>query len=155
MAAIADDAPPSMDALAAYQRDGRSWVATDSADQPIAYILVKDVDGYAHIEQVTVHPTHARKGVGRALIEEVARWAVAGGLEGITLATFREVPWNAPYYERLGFAQVPAALWHDGLRQIMQLESDHGLSAWPRVAMKKMLAEEPSNSKSPATRIHT
>ena len=32
MAAIADDPPPALDTLAAYQQDGRAWVATDSAD---------------------------------------------------------------------------------------------------------------------------
>ena len=66
MAAIADDPPPAPDALAAYLQDGRAWVATDSADEPIAYILLDVVDRFAHIEQVTVHPQHARRGIGGA-----------------------------------------------------------------------------------------
>ena len=67
--------PPTLDALAVYQQDGRAWVATDSSDDPIAYILLDVVDRFAHIEQVTVHPRYARRGIGRLLIEEAARWA--------------------------------------------------------------------------------
>ena len=90
MAAIADDEPPALDVLAWYQRDGRAWVATDSTDGPIAYILLDVVDQFAHIEQVTVHPRYARRGIGRALIEEAARWATARGLDWLTLTTFKE-----------------------------------------------------------------
>ncbi len=144
LAAIADDSPPDLDDLAAYQREGRAWVTTDSGDDPVAYILVKDVDGHAHIEQVTVHPQYARQGLGRSLIEEVARWAVARGLKGMTLTTFEDVPWNAPYYTRLGFVRVPEDQWSRGMRQIRQEENTQGLNAWPRVVMKKTLPPPPA-----------
>lgn len=136
MAAIADDGPPSIEALAAYQQDGRAWVADNSRYEPIAYILVEAIDRHAHIEQVTVHPQYARRGIGRMLIEEAARWAAARGLDGMTLTTFERVPWNAPYYRRLGFQEVPESQWSDGIRQIVRSERDHGLAAWPRVVMK-------------------
>jgi GNAT superfamily N-acetyltransferase len=139
MAAIADDAPPGVDELSAYQRDGRAWVATDDGDRPVAYLLVDEVDQHAHIEQVTVHPLHARRGLGRDLIGEAARWAVAQGLEGLTLTTFDEVPWNAPYYARLGFVRVPEAQWSEGVRRIVEAETAHGLDAWPRVVMRRAL----------------
>ena len=137
MPAIADDPPPALDALAVYQHDGRAWVATDSADHPIAYLLLDVVDRFAHIEQVTVHPRYARRGIGRMLIAEAARWATEHGLDEMTLTTFEDVPWNAPYYRRLGFREVPEAQWSDGIRQIVQSERDHGLAAWPRVVMKR------------------
>ena len=137
MAAIADDPPPAPDALAAYLQDGRAWVSTDSADEPIAYILLDVVDRFAHIEQVTVHPQHARRGIGGALIEEAERWVTARGLDGLTLTTFKQVPWNAPYYGRLGFHEVPESQWTDGIRRIVQHECDHGLAAWPRIVMKR------------------
>ena len=141
MAAIADDPPPALDALAVYQQEGRAWVATDSADDPIAYILLDVVDRFAHIEQVTVHPQYARRGIGGALIEEAAGWAAAHGLDGLTLTTFEEVPWNAPYYRRLGFQEVPDSQWSDGIRRIVQSERDHGLGAWPRVVMKRAVVK--------------
>lgn len=137
MAVIADNPPPALDALAVYQQDGRAWVATDSADDPIAYILLVVIERFAHIEQVTVHPGYARRGIGRLLIEEAASWARARGLDGLTLTTFEEVPWNAPYYRRLGFREVPEPQWSDGIRQIVRSERDHGVAAWPRVVMKR------------------
>ncbi len=64
MAAIADDDPPSLESLEAYRRAGRAWVAVDAADRPVAYLLAETVDGAAHVEQVSVHPDAARRGVG-------------------------------------------------------------------------------------------
>lgn len=139
MGAVADDAPPSLEALANYQRDGRAWVATDSGDVAVAYILVDLVDRFAHIEQVTVHPLHARQGLGGQLIDEAARWAAIFGLDGMTLTAFEEVPWNAPYYARLGFRPVPEREWPGGLYRIVQSERAHGLDAWPRIVMKRRL----------------
>jgi len=140
MEAVADEAPPSLEALANYQRDGRVWVATDSGDVAVAYKLVDVVERFAHIEQVTVHPLYARQGLGRHLIDEAALWAATLGLEGMTLTTFEEVPWNAPYYARLGFLPVPEHEWSGGLRRIVQSERAHGLDAWPRIVMKRRLA---------------
>lgn len=82
MGAIADDAPPSLEALANYQQDARAWVATGSGDEAVAYVLVDVLEQFAHIEQVSVPPLHARQGQGRKLIDEAARWAAARGLEG-------------------------------------------------------------------------
>jgi GNAT superfamily N-acetyltransferase len=107
MGAIANDAPPSFDALAAYQQDARARVATGSGDEVVAYILIDVVEPFAHIEQVTVHPSYARQALGRKLIDEAALWAAARELKGMTLTTFQEVPWNAPYYARLGFQPLP------------------------------------------------
>ena len=62
----------------------------------VAYLLLDIVDAAAHIDQVSVHPSHARRGLGRTLIEAAADWAAGEGLESLTLTTFAEVPWNAP-----------------------------------------------------------
>ena len=142
MDAIADDPPPAEGDLAPYLGGGRAWVATDAADNPIAYVLVDVIDDWAHIEQVTVHPLHSRKGHGSSLIDHAERWAAAHNLDGMTLTTFQDVPWNAPYYERLGFVHVPEQAWSDGLRQIVRQENHHGLNAWPRVVMKRKIGHQ-------------
>ncbi|WP_307793367.1 GNAT family N-acetyltransferase [Amycolatopsis sp. MtRt-6] len=139
MAAIADDDPGSVATLAVYQAAGRAWVSADSADRPVAYLIAAVVDGCAHIEQVSVRPSHARRGIGSALIETLAEWARARGLPALTLTTFETVPWNAPYYERLGFGVVPEAEIGDGLRSIRRAEAARGLDAWPRVALIRTL----------------
>ncbi|MFI7672935.1 GNAT family N-acetyltransferase [Actinophytocola sp. NPDC049390] len=132
MAAIADDELPAIEELAVYQRAGRAWVW---GTPPVAYVLADEVDGYAHIEQVSVHPGHARRGIGRALIDHVGAWARARGLAGLTLTTFADVPWNAPYYARIGFTVVTDLT--PGLRAIRAHEAARGLDAWPRVAMRR------------------
>ncbi len=130
MTAIADDEPPSIATLREYRRAGRAWVY---GDPPVAYLIADVVDGDLHIEQVSVHPEQAGRRIGRALIEHVA--GLARG--PVTLTTFADVPWNAPYYERLGFRRLAEAELGDGLRRIRRREAAHGLNRWPRVAMRR------------------
>lgn len=137
MAAVAEDEPPSLKVLSQYQQDGRAWVWPTGDDFPVAYLIADLVDGNGHVEQVSVHPDHARKGIGRSLIEHAAEWSKAQGASTLTLTTFTEVVWNGPYYERLGFRLLPEAVWTPGLREIRAAEAAHGLDRWPRACMSK------------------
>lgn len=141
MAAVADDEPPALSDLAAFQQDGRAWVATDAADRPVAYLLISVVDGNAHVDQVSVHPTHARQRLGRALLDTADAWARQRGLPAMTLTTFADVPWNAPYYERLGFHVLDQHEVGEGLRQVEEHERSIGLAVWPRVSMRRAVAD--------------
>jgi GNAT superfamily N-acetyltransferase len=136
---IANDAPPDHDQLTAFQADGRAWVLVDDLDAPIGFVLVDLVDSGAHIEQVSIHPDHARQGLGRTLIDHVADWARNSGRSELTLTTFTDVAWNGPYYERLGFVAVPPAELGPQLRAIREHEAAIGLDRWPRTAMRRPL----------------
>ena len=137
MAAIADDDPPTLENLRAYQAAGRAWVASEDDDVPVAYLLVDVVDDAAHVEQVSVHPDYARCGVGRELIETAAQWACEQGLQAVTLTTFAEVAWNAPYYTRLGFKVIEDGHAGPELQALRRHEREKGLDAWPRVSMRR------------------
>ena len=137
MPQIAEDEALALDVLARYQRAGRAWVAADPADTPVAYLIADVVDGNLHIEQVSVHPCHARRGVGRLLIDHLAEQAKASGTPALTLTTFADVPWNAPYYTRCGFVTLDDSDLTPGLRAIRRREADHGLDRWPRVCMRR------------------
>ncbi|WP_457029603.1 GNAT family N-acetyltransferase [Kitasatospora sp. P5_F3] len=139
MAEIAEDAPPSLEELARYQAAGLAWVAADEADAPVAYLVAEPVDGCLHVEQVSVHPDSARLGIGRALLERLAEQARADGVPALTLTTFAQVPWNAPYYVRCGFEVMAAEEIGPGLRAVRAGETAHGLDRWPRVCMRRML----------------
>ncbi|OLF15219.1 GNAT family N-acetyltransferase [Actinophytocola xanthii] len=141
MAAVADDDLPSLAELAGYQRDGRAWVHLEDG-RPVGYLLVAVVDGHAHVEQVSVHPDHARRGIGRRLLEAARRWAVEQGLTKLSLTTFAEVPWNGPYYARLGFSVLPEDRWGPGLRAIRAAEAARGLDSWPRVVMSTEVGDD-------------
>jgi len=91
------------------------------------------VDGAAHIEQVSVVPADQGRGVGRALIDQVRRWAGENGLPALTLTTFTHVPWNRPLYEHLGFRVLGDEEIGPGLRAVMATEAAHGLDPASRV----------------------
>ena len=139
MEAIADDEPSSIATLSVLQAAGQAWVGTDDVDEPVAYLLVRVIDANAHIEQVSVHPRAGRQGLGRALIETAAAWGREHGLEALTLTTYRDVPWNRPYYETLGFRILDDAHITPGLRRLRAQEAAAGLDRWPRVAMQRSL----------------
>ncbi|WP_327352437.1 GNAT family N-acetyltransferase [Streptomyces sp. NBC_01304] len=140
MVEIADDEPPELGVLDTFRRAGRAWVVEENAGV-VAYLVAEPVDGSLHIEQVSVHPDAARRGVGRALIAYAQEYANEHGLDALTLTTFTEVPWNAPYYERLGFTVLGEAELTPGLRKVRAHEGELGLDRWPRVCMRKPLTD--------------
>jgi ribosomal protein S18 acetylase RimI-like enzyme len=137
---VADDDPWTTAELSVFADDGRAWVLTDDGDRPVAYVLVDVVDGEAHIEQVSVHPDHARRGLGRQLIDVAREWAVRHELPALVLTTYAGVPWNGPYYARLGFEVVPRRRVSAGMRAIRAAEAARGLDKMPRVVMRQRLA---------------
>lgn len=136
---IARDDPGSPEELEPYRAAGRAWVAVDGDDRPIAYLVSAVIDGGAHVEQVSVDPGHARRGIGAALVEHLAAVARAEGRPALTLTTFRDVPWNAPYYERLGFAVVAPADQGPELAALVAEEAERIPGDAPRVAMRRAL----------------
>lgn len=133
MAPVADDEPPSLAQLTEFQRAGRALAAYEGG-RPVGYLLWQPVDGCTHVEQVSVHPEHARRGLGRALID---RAELAAGPVALTLTTFAEVPWNAPYYARIGFRVLDECELGPGLRAVRTHEAELGLDRWPRVCMRR------------------
>ncbi|MCX4821429.1 GNAT family N-acetyltransferase [Streptomyces sp. NBC_01142] len=139
MPEIADDEPLPLGELARYQKAGLAWVAANDAHAPIAYLIADLVDGNLHVEQVSVHPDSARRGIGRSLLEHLAVHGAGNGIPALTLTTFTEVPWNAPYYARCGFRPMNETMLTPGLREIREREAAHGLDRWPRACMRRAL----------------
>ena len=52
-----------------------------------------------------MHPDYGRRGIGRALLRAAVDWAATRGYDELSLATYRDVPWNAPFYASEGFVQ--------------------------------------------------
>ncbi|MGW0708240.1 GNAT family N-acetyltransferase [Streptomyces sp. NPDC002643] len=139
MLEIAEDEPLPLDELARYHHSGLAWAAVDDADCPVAYLIADRVDGNLHVEQVSVHPDSARRGVGRSLLDHLATEATNEGAPALTLTTFTQVPWNAPYYARCGFQLMDDSELTPGLRKIREREAAHGLDRWPRACMRRPL----------------
>jgi GNAT superfamily N-acetyltransferase len=139
MPEIAADEPPSVEELEAFRAAGHAWVATGDGGEPIAYLLAAAVDDGLHVEQVSAHPDHAGQRLGAALIEHLAGVARAEGRSALTLTTFRDVPWNAPYYARLGFEVVEPAGQGPELAALVARERFAIPGDAPRVAMRRRL----------------
>ncbi len=77
-----------------------------AGDPPVGLCRIDRIGDGAHLEQLSVHPDHARRGIGRALLRAGCGWAAAQGYPELTLATYRDVPWNGPFYASEGFVEV-------------------------------------------------
>jgi GNAT superfamily N-acetyltransferase len=133
--ATAEPAPVSH--LETFRAAGRAWVVTDDGDQPVGYALARVVDRAGHLEQLSVLPSHGGRGLGRLLIDHVAGWAAGRGLAALTLSTFRDVPWNGPYYERCGFTVLAEEGLGPGLRAARRRERRAGLDVSRRQFMRR------------------
>ena len=130
---------PPLNRMREYMRDGRLWVYVSGENRPVAYLMAELLDGDGHIAQVSVHPLHARQGIGAALIDQAAAWAAGQGARALTLTAFSNVPWNGPYYERLGFVPLADDDLPPGLKAVRAQEIARGLDRWPRAAMRREL----------------
>jgi GNAT superfamily N-acetyltransferase len=137
--AVLNEATP-LRTLAAAQAEGRLWIARSAAGEPVGFALVERVDGVPHLSEMDVLPDYGGRGVGRALLEAVSRQAAAAGHRALTLTTFRDVPWNAPFYARAGFRELAPAELGPGLAAILRGEAERGLDPAKRVAMRRPLA---------------
>jgi GNAT superfamily N-acetyltransferase len=85
----------------------------DTTGKPVGFAQVLEVDAIAHLEQLSVSPEFGRRGYGRRLVRAAAHEAHLRGHKQLTLRTFANVPWNAPFYEECGFAETePETRFH-------------------------------------------
>jgi GNAT superfamily N-acetyltransferase len=117
---------------------GRLWVAL-AEDRPVGFAHVELIErAAAHLEEIDVHPDHGRRGLGRRLVETVCAWAAASRYGSVTLTTFRDVPWNMPFYARLGFEEIPSRRVSPALAAVLRDEARRGLEPARRVAMRRL-----------------
>jgi GNAT superfamily N-acetyltransferase len=138
---VANANPLPLDFLQAQQSAGMVWVLTNADDQPVGFAAASELDGALYLEEIDVHPAHGRRGLGRRLIETLCIWAEERGYPAVTLSTFRDVPWNAPFYSRLGFRIIEDGEMGPGLQALL----DHSTRVWfplARVCMRRDLQGE-------------
>lgn len=137
LAEIADEEPTDPEFIASVGAFGGVFVAALADDDvPIGFILVGLLDRAAHIYEVSVSEEHGRRGLGRRLIDEASRFAGAEGVSAVTLSTFRDIPWNGPLYEQLGFRYLDRSEWTPALFLLHRAEVEQGLPASRRAFMR-------------------
>lgn len=139
LVAVADGPTLPEAMLAAACDAGRLLLAVDERDGPIGMLLSSVADGELHIEELSVDPDHQGEGIGTALLARVASDARGAGWASVTLRTFRDVAWNAPFYLRRGYVEVPErTLGPEMLRKVGQEEAA-GFDVRRRITMRLVL----------------
>ena len=95
-------------------------VAQEEPEGPVAgFAHVLEIEGSAHLEQLAVDPAHQRRGHGRALVEAAKAEAARRGYDRLSLMTYADVLWNAPFYATCGFVETePSTSLHHRLARI-------------------------------------
>lgn len=110
--------------LARGAEDGRLLVATEPAGAVVGFALLSVLDGDVHLDELAVLPAHARRGLGRALVEGALAVAVREGRPRMTLTTLTLVPWTTRLYAPFGFRALAGHEIGRELRAACGLESE-------------------------------
>lgn len=135
---VAEGATVAPEFAISFARSGIALVA--EADGTLAgFSLAASYDRDAHLYEVSVSRDFQGAGIGRKLVETVNGWAKEKGFKAITLSTFSDVPWNAPFYETLGFRKLGHFEWTPAFHVLRAHEEAAGLDVDRRCFMKKDL----------------
>jgi ribosomal protein S18 acetylase RimI-like enzyme len=121
--------------------DGLAWVAVDleDGDTALGFLVARADPGEdLYVAELDVHPSCQGRGLGSALLLAAEATARRDGYRRMVLTTFRDIPWNAPWYEKRGFTILPEP---KGLTAALQarLTRQRDVLRGARVAMAKPL----------------
>lgn len=86
----------------------RLLFACTSTGQPVGFAVLDFVDGKPHLDQLSVRRSFMKQGIGKTLVERAKAWSIQAG--ELWMTTYSEIiPWNAPWYRRLGFVAMKDA----------------------------------------------
>ena len=113
---------------------GHSLVA-ESGGRIVGFLSTEPFGRELSIRELSVHPAVQRQGIGAVLLRALLIDAGNAGFRAVTLTTFADVAWNAPFYARLGFVTVEDLEAHPRLAAEIEQEVAHGLPRERRIAM--------------------
>jgi len=134
LAGLAGAQTVPLDQLRRYIRKGHCLV-THVGETMAGFLVSEPFRRKLHIWEMDVHPAFQQRGIGAGMLRACMVDARNSGFDALTLTTFRNVPWNAPFYAQLGFEEVTALDAHPRLAGELAAEADHGLPAESRCAM--------------------
>jgi ribosomal protein S18 acetylase RimI-like enzyme len=132
LAWLADGDDMSVERHRHYITQGSEWVASSENGELVGFLAAEPAQGDLHIWELAVRADVQGRGIGSALIAAATLFAIDRKLRSLTLTTFADVPWNAPWYTRLGFEVTTP---DQRLAAVMQAENERGLLG--RCAMRK------------------
>ena len=132
--------PPANDAdhYRALIRKGRCLTAI-AKSQVIGFAAAGPVGRELHLQELSVARVFQRRGVGTTLLKALAVDGRNSGFRAITLNTYRDVPWNGPFYARHGFVELHDLTSRPHLVQSWEKAEAIGLPMERRCAMIRFL----------------
>jgi len=134
LAKIADHDPLEAEEHALAIEEGLSFVII-KGEEPVGFLVADWLDEALHIAEINVHPDHGGRRLSEVLINAAKGLCAEKGRKYLSLSTFRDVPWNAPYYDKLGFKEIDAAYLGKDHRAMKEAQ-DIVFDQTPRVFMK-------------------
>lgn len=120
--------------------EGLIWVAVDDHEEElVGFALCSDRGEDLYLDQLSVLPSHGRKGIGTRLVRRAILEAETRAYRRLSLSTFRKVPWNGPFYRKLGFREVPVWRlrdWQVEIRELQKQTMDVRLRCFMQRAVK-------------------
>lgn len=138
LGSLADAKPVPIKRQQRYARKGHCLVA-EISDTVVGFMTTEPVRRELHIRELSVCPEQQRRGIGAALLHGCLIDARNSGFSAVTLTTFSDVAWNAPFYAKIGFQKVTALDAHPRLAQELTREDEEGLPMNRRCAMIRFL----------------
>jgi predicted N-acetyltransferase YhbS len=114
-------------------------LVAEDAGEVIGFACCQACADALHLWELSVRHERQGQGAGSALVRACADLARARGLAAVTLSTFRDIAWNAPFYRRLGFVDLAEEALNARLKLVLRREGDVGLDAASRCAMRLAL----------------
>lgn len=110
-------------------------VAADGDDRPVGFLAAEEIHDTLYVIELDVSRDWQRKGVGRQLMSHAVEMARTRRLSALTLTTDRHVPFNAPFYQSVGFETVDGEATSAFLQAKIDDEISNGMDPERRVAM--------------------
>ncbi len=121
---------------------GRVWIGGLPSDRPgssrlgpLGFCMAAASDSDLHIDELDVLPSWQNMGLASALLARLAKDAKTQGLTRLTLTTFVDVPWNAPFYAKRGFQVIAPEAGNARVASEWQRLIDKGIDPQSRCVM--------------------
>ncbi|MBT9263871.1 GNAT family N-acetyltransferase [Pseudomonas sp. MG-9] len=143
LAWLADAPVPDAEQHLQAVRSALVWVTEHTDQQLGGFLRAVEVDNQLHVEELSVSQHFQGQGMGRKLLLMAIEYAAERQLRAVTLTTFSDLPWNAPFYQRIGFSLLTAQETPAHLLDALNSEAAHGLPIERRCAMHLELKPQP------------
>ena len=116
-----------------------SWLIESERGEIAGFCYCEPQERSLYLAEISTHPAFQRRGIGRQLLRHVREDAGRLGYHDITLTTYRDVAWNAPWYSRMGFTCIAPQHISTELARHLEEQREAGMMVQPRVAMRLAL----------------